>query len=337
MAPHASQSNCGITDALRLVGTATWRYVAMLAWPHPLNMFQTMDSATGLPAWIPLVVVPVVMLIAVRQSVSWTAALFVLFVPLAPALYAPVLLPGLDNPWAERYAYLPSAGFVVGIAAVIGRLHHRPAAWLARTATLVIPLAFAGLTVARIPVWHDDLTLWSDTVAKSPRAGAAHGALGYALYVRGDTARAIAEYRTAIRLKPDHADSHLNLGVALASIGDHRAAVIAYGENLRLQPRNALVRANMAISLSALGFARDAIVMAREAVALQPGLATAHQALGVAFGNAGALAEAVVEFREAVRLDPSDITSRQNLDKAEAHLRRLSAPRADDGGQGPEG
>lgn len=324
MAPHASTADFSVVRATEFVGTALWRYLAMLAYPHPLNMFQTFDSAPGLPALVPIIGLPLGLLVAiVRRNVAWTAALGLFLIPLAPALYAPALLPGLDNPWAERYAYLPSVGFTIGLAIAMGVAQQYVRAWRATlVAAMAIVAVFAGLTVARIPVWRDNLTLWTDTVAGSPLAGAAHGALGYALFSRGEVDRAIAEYQTAIRLKPDHADSHLNLGVALAVKGQHAQAVGHYDATLRIQPRNAMAHANLALSLSALGQHTDAINAAHRAAALAPGVAASHHAVGVTLGNAGHVSAAADAFRRAVRIDPANEQSRANLERAEDYLRR---------------
>lgn len=324
VAPHASESGFDVARALDMAGVATWRYVAMLFWPHPLNAFQTLATATGLPSSIALVGFPVALIVAVwRCSVPWTAALAIFLAPLVPALYAPVLLPGLDNPWAERYTYLPSVGFAVALAIAGAAVPQENPAWRrsAIATALLIVVLLSVMTFERIAIWRDDLTFWTDTVQKSPNAGAAHAALGYALFARGSVDRAITEYEVAIQLKPDHADSYLNLGVALAVKGLHQAALVQYAAAIRLQPGEALAHADLAISLSMLGRHAEAMSEALRAVELRPTIARTHHAMGVALGNAGRISEAAVEFRRAIEMDPMDEQSRSNLDHAEAQLR----------------
>ena len=317
--PGSAESGVTMARALEVAGAAIWRYVAMLLAPHPLNAFQTLRSATGLPPSVALVLAPAVLALAVwRRSVAASAAAALFLVPLLPALYAPALLPGLDNPWAERYAYLPVAALSVALAAATRRTGGRAVV----AATLGLAVLLSAMTLARTRVWRDDLTLWTDTVGKSPDAGVAHAALAHARFARGEVAAAVAGYEHAIRLEPDHADSHLNLGVALATLGRHDAALAPYATAARLQPRRAVTRANLAISLSMLGRHADALSEARRAVTLQPELAKAHYALGIALGNAGAVPEAARAFRRAVELDPSDPRNREMLGRAEAALGR---------------
>ena len=49
----------------------------------------------------------------------------------------------------------------------------------------------------------------------SPTDAEAHNNLGTALEATGKLDEAIAEYREAIRLKPDYAEAHYNLGLTL--------------------------------------------------------------------------------------------------------------------------
>ena len=54
---------------------------------------------------------------------------------------------------------------------------------------------------------------------------------------RGDLEEAIAEFRTAIRLKPDDGDAHYNLGIALADQGNREEAIAEYRKARDNAPR----------------------------------------------------------------------------------------------------
>ena len=56
----------------------------------------------------------------------------------------------------------------------------------------------------------------------------AHTDLAIALDNSGDRPGAIAEYREAIRLKPDHAEAHCNLGLALRQQGQYAESLAEY-------------------------------------------------------------------------------------------------------------
>jgi protein O-mannosyl-transferase len=321
--PHASESQFGLWQAFEVAGAAIWRYLAWLVAPLKLNAFHTMESSTGLPPILAFLGPLLALAWALwKRSVPLVLGIGVLFIPLLPALYAPALLPGLDNPWAERYAYLPSAGFIIlmAIAYAAARRRFKRGHFLTIAVTLLIAL-FGVMTISRNSVWKSNLTLWTDTVRKSPNSGAAQAYLGYALFASGDINRAIQHYEIAIRLKPDFSDTYNNLGVALASQGRHREALPVYLEAIRLRPRWALPRVNLSITLSALGAFEDARVEAERAIKLDPRSAKAYHALGCAFGNLGRLNPAAEAFKRAIELDPYNDMSRAYLDKVTRQLR----------------
>lgn len=324
--PHVSESHFGLWQAFEVAGAAIWRYLAWLVAPLKLNAFHTMESSTGLPPVLAYLGLSLALgWVLWKRSVPLILGIGLLFIPLLPALYAPALLPGLDNPWAERYVYLPSAGFILVIAIAYAAARRRVKRGHFLTIALILVIALFGvMTISRNSVWKSDLTLWTDTVRKSPNSGAAQAYLGYALFASGDINRAIQHYETAIRLKPDFSETYNNLGVALASQGRHRKALPVYLEAIRLRPRWALPRANLSITLSALGGFEDARVEAERATNLDPGSAKAYHALGCALGNLGRLILAAEAFRRAVELDPHDDLSRTYLDKVNRQLQTNS-------------
>jgi tetratricopeptide (TPR) repeat protein len=52
----------------------------------------------------------------------------------------------------------------------------------------------------------------------------------------GRLADAIAEYKAALRIEPDHPKAHINLGDALAQTGRMAEAIAEYEAALRLRP-----------------------------------------------------------------------------------------------------
>jgi tetratricopeptide (TPR) repeat protein len=60
---------------------------------------------------------------------------------------------------------------------------------------------------------------------------------------------AIAQYKTAVHLKPDYADAHNNLGAALASLGRTQEAITEFQAALRIQPDYAQARTKMDLAL----------------------------------------------------------------------------------------
>ena len=104
--------------------------------------------------------------------------------------------------------------------------------------------------------------------------------LGNVLLERGEVDAAIAEFREALRLKPDSAGSLSNLGYALSTKGDYRGAVRACREAIRLDPKDFSAHLNLGIALMGLKKVDEAIAEYREAIRLGPGEPLAHNGLG---------------------------------------------------------
>jgi tetratricopeptide (TPR) repeat protein len=113
----------------------------------------------------------------------------------------------------------------------------------------------------------------------------------------GDRPGAIAEYREAIRLRPDAPEAHYNLGVGLQASGDLPGAAAEYREVIRSRPDLAAARGKLGECLSGSGDLPGAIAAFREAIRLGPDLAGAHCNLGLALLRQGRYAEALAELR----------------------------------------
>ena len=141
-------------------------------------------------------------------------------IPLTPVLYIPVLTAA---PFAERYLYLSTVGFAIlysySLMSII-RLGSGEGTGGKGKLFIVAPLVItAALLVfylvkveARINVWKSDLTLWSDTVKKSPESSTAHFNLGWTYQREHDNEKAEESYLESIRLGPTAVDAHYNLG-----------------------------------------------------------------------------------------------------------------------------
>jgi Flp pilus assembly protein TadD len=130
------------------------------------------------------------------------------------------------------------------------------------------------------------------------------------LTVQKKFAAAEAEFREALRLRPDYPKAHFNLGAVLAAQNQLPEAIAEYREALRLRPDYPEAHFNLGNALNRQGKLPDAVAEYREVLRLRPDDAKAHLSLGAAWAEQGKLSEAVAEFREAIRLWP---------DYAEAH------------------
>lgn len=155
-------------------------------------------------------------LLFIKRKLSGLALLLI-FIALLPALN---ILP-VYNIRADRYLYLPLAGFALLAAAGFRRGSGE------RSRRRLFPLAAAGLylaglcavSISRAAEFRDDLSLFSAAVARDPGVPRAQANLAAALLRRGDCGKAVGHSRAAAALDPGNRQLRLRLAYTLAWCG----------------------------------------------------------------------------------------------------------------------
>jgi protein O-mannosyl-transferase len=220
-------------------------YLQLLVFPFNLNARHITPPPAGLasPGFFgPLVLLALltvgVTLLARRSRPMAFGGLWFLSA-LLPVLN---LLPLEGTTMADRFLYLPSAGFallLVSLPGIVKKSKDRFGNLVYRgvwAILILIGLNNAVFTVLRNPVWHDEMRFFSLLVKQDPTSCIAHHNLGYAYYREGNWVRAEAEYRQAIALNPAYAESHATLGDLLYKTGRYAEAILEYEAYLELFP-----------------------------------------------------------------------------------------------------
>ena len=139
--------------------------------------------------------------------------------------------------FAERVAYLPSAGFVLALSAAVLGSGAAPASSRRRFLLLLaISLAYAARTVARNPVWKDDETLFAATVRTSPESAKAHYNLAWVSAEKGRLPTALEEYTRATRIYPKYFDAWAGKGLTEQRLGRLADAERSFERSLAVAP-----------------------------------------------------------------------------------------------------
>lgn len=296
-------------------------YLTSLFWPFNLNLWHTFHpisspfEAKGMASIGVTVIFCIVAVTAYRKNKAFFFGLFLFVIPLLPVFY----IKGISGkPYAERYLYLPSVGYVLLLAIFLAWSREKLPR-LAKSITIVF-IIMAGLytsgTINRNIVWQNSLNLWSDTVKKSPDSALAHIYLGFAYATQGQFERAIPEYQAALMLKPDDVEAsvaHNNLGNAYQSRGQLQRAILEYQMALELMFDYAEAHYNLGIAYAAQGQLDRAIPEYQGALMLKPDYAEAHYNLGIAYESQGQLDKAISEYQTILRLKPDFDEARQRL------------------------
>ncbi len=185
---------------------------------------------------------------------------------------------------ADRFLYLPQIGLCMALVWGVGGSRERekgrkgerekgsysPAPFLPFSPPLHRPpstvryflpaissaLLLAGLIVLawrQTGYWRNSETLWIHTLACTTQTATAQMNLGCALADRGQFDEAIAQYRKALEIEPDHVNAHYNLGLALVERGQVEEAIAHYRKALDINPDYALVHVNLGNALAGRG------------------------------------------------------------------------------------
>jgi superkiller protein 3 len=109
------------------------------------------------------------------------------------------------------------------------------------------------LALAAIAAILVGLVLIPGTWEQQPTDAVAHYDRGAALLDQGKPVEAIAEFRAAIRLKPELVYAHIGLANALDEQGKSTEAIAEYREAIRLKPDEVLAHYNLALALGRQG------------------------------------------------------------------------------------
>ncbi|MDP2873823.1 MAG: tetratricopeptide repeat protein, partial [bacterium] len=288
-------------------------YLELIFWPQGLTLYHTEMSFTQTQYLIRLVIFGVVVGLAIwglfknRKVFFWLAFFFIAL--------SPTLTPwGLSWIVAERYAYLSAIGIYVLIAYFLKRVGEptkiKP---LLQVGLTLLILLLSIRTIVRNHDWRTADDLWLSAAKTSPSSHVNHNNLGDLYARRGQPEQAIAEFKTAIKLKPNYADAFHNLANTYKDIGLDKEALFNYQEAIRYNPALWQSYQNIATLYFQQGLYDKAATNLQEAVRINPQNTFLHSNLGAVYLAISDKAKAKAEFMEALRLEPTNEFAKRGL------------------------
>jgi hypothetical protein len=222
-------------------------YVRMLVAPWPLvvlyaHMFPVGASLTSQLPWLAFdagLVAGATWLARTRPTVGFGLLWFV--VALAPVMH---IVP-MRVFAADRFVHLSLVGGAIAAGALVAAFDAPARPALVRHAAqgcgVAVVLALLLFTRHRIPAWHDEVTLWRDTLRHNPRAYIGHFVVGNDLASRGLPAQARRQLEAAVADCPRESEfgrAHFcapfaaSLGFARLGSGETPAAMQSFADAL---------------------------------------------------------------------------------------------------------
>jgi len=268
-----------------------------------------------------------------RNRTAVASLIFWFSLTLAPTLFVIIRRSAL-NLVADRYLYAPSVASCIAIAWMISAGARAIGAKAAGAAVAICTAAlfFAAQTRAYIPIWANDISLWTEAAAKDTNAALPLRELATALLVRGEIDEAEQAFRAALDHTPDLEGQvmiYSNLGNLYRRKSQYALAVDSFRKGIEITPHPALFhnlgmtemalaqRASIAgepeLAMIHVRSARDAFEQALQ-IGRVPGAdeaffqwdpAKTHALLGQVLFSVGDRVGARRHLEEAVRLEPT--------------------------------
>jgi Flp pilus assembly protein TadD len=194
VAPVSRHQDLSTLQLIINVPVLFMQYLGKLLLPVHLNAYYTFNPVRSLfePASLAALAVSAAFAAACYLSFKKSRAVFLglmlILLPLVPAFY----IRGLgDFVFAERYLYFSTIGFALIAGSLLAKLATDQRLGKAALAgLLVLALTYSAASVSRNRVWRDDLSLWADTIEKSPDSPIPQQHIGISYYNNGDLANA---------------------------------------------------------------------------------------------------------------------------------------------------
>ncbi len=253
------------------------------------------------------------------------------------------LIPVGSAIYADRYVYIPSIGWFLLVGYFLSKIKNSKFLW---TTVGAYTLILSILTVQRIKVWRNSLTLWEDTVQKTPKAVVAWNNLGSELsdqavkyQDKGDLEKAqtlflnsIGKFTNAIKGKPDYANAFYNRSVAeyrLFLITNDSSYIYKSLEDvnkaiaIKLDFKDAFIQRGLLYDL--LGQHKKAALDYQRVIELDPQNARAYANLGTYYGQQGKYKKALEYFRKSLNYNPELFAGYSNIGLVYLHLNELDS------------
>ncbi len=176
----------------------------------------------------------------------------------------------------EHRLYLPMAGYSVFLA---GAAYYLFGKNNIKSMVIILSLIVAFnsfLTCQRNKIWRDDLTLWNDTVHRSPHKARAYGNRGMEYFKEGALAKAMADLNKAIEINPNYVKAYNNRGLVYFKQGDLDQAIADYSKAIEIDPRLAEAYSNRGLAYYDQGKFTQAIADDDKAIEINPNIAEVY-------------------------------------------------------------
>lgn len=238
----------------------------------------------------------------------------------------------LPDLMAEHRSYLPSIGIFALVACLLDRLRNwswQPAITLRLAPTLATLCigALAWTTCARNEVWRTRISLWEDTVAKSPGKFRTWSNLGSAYSNLGREDEAVKCFQQSLQIEPRFGYASFNLSNSLLRLNRPKESLEVVTKMIEIDKAAATkpdVVYTAGLGLAGVGRYEEAITVFKRILEVMPEHSSSHKALAMVYRSTNNPRLALEHYHQAARLEPPDESLLAAIRQTEAALQSPS-------------
>jgi tetratricopeptide (TPR) repeat protein len=270
--------------------------------PTPFE-FSNPKVLVGILGSIALIVFAIVFLKKSRSVLTGFLIFIVLLLPTTGVIgFTSVIM-------SDKYAYLPSIGFIFIIANFTnylwGKIGKTPMIIRAFIVllTLLILTGYSYATRNYISLWKDTHTYYTHMQKLAPDFPGIYNDLAADYSERGDLKEARRNIEIAVNLDPYYFDYIWNLGILLEKMGEFDKAISAYQKAITIEPNNYKPYRALGAHYNNVAQYHEAIKYFENAVRLLPNDGLSYYGLAFAQTKIGDLEQGFINIQRAVKLD----------------------------------
>lgn len=231
------------------------------------------------------------------------------------------IIPIAGSMMAERWLYIPSAGFCIAIGSLIERTLSFSKKTVLKYAVIsifaVLTVAFFIKSEARHKYWKNDFTVFYPLTKIYPDWPVAHYYLGRHYIEKKEYDRALDEFvNIRVDSPSDISDVSKLIGIVYREKGNYGEAEKYFQKAIAISPDNKGGYTSLATIYRLTGRSKEAIDLYKKAIEIDPNFPLAHNQIGMTYLELGDTLSAFKHLKKAIELEPLSIVFRLSLAEA---------------------
>jgi len=293
--------------------TVLAKYWLMLLFPYPLtpiHEIQIHKTVWSYQVIYSIVIITGLVIISlfIRRFFSFTWKYVSFFLLWFIVVLLPVAVISLNAVFQENRGYLAVVSFAVIAGLLLGRLSETTWKRGGYFMLILLVIVYSIVVVKRNTVWRSAVSLWEDTVQKSPGSPMSYTSLGVAYRRNGMNDKALNMFRKALQIGGEkNFIAHDSLGRIYKAAGRWDIAAAEFEKAIEADPNYPFTYIELGNAYSNLKKFELAEEQYNKAIKLDPEELRTYFNLGSLYSKMGRVDDTINAYQKALSMSPEDM------------------------------